>query len=195
MHHPLESLRRRVLDGMILPFVLLSLLMLLILNIIGLPLVTPAAPYGIISFELARDEAQAIAVLASWEAPARLRAAFSLGLDFLFIPIYTAALTLTCLWAARFRRERRRFPYSLVVIGMPGILLAWAQMGAGLMDVVENIALLRMLLGGVSAPWPQIASLCAFSKFGLLAAGMLYSLIALAAYASAVLFHRRSVGI
>lgn len=195
MHHPLESLRRSVLDGMILPLVLLSLLLLIILNIIGLPLVTPAAPYGIISFELAQDEAHAIAVLASWDPPARLRAAFSLGLDFLFIPIYTAALTLTCLWAARFRRERRRFPYSLVMIGMPGILLAWAQMGAGLLDVVENISLLRMLLGGVSAPWPKIASLCAFSKFGLLAAAILYSLVALAAYASAVLFHRRSVGI
>ncbi len=195
MHHPLESLRRSVLDGMILPLVGISLLVLLILNLIGLPLVTSAAPYGIISFELARDEAQAGAILASWDQPAQLRAAFSLGLDFLFIPIYTCSLTLTCLWAARFRRERRRFPSWLVVIGLPGIPLAWAQMGAGLLDVAENIALVRMLLNGVSSPWPQIASICAFSKFVLLGTGILYSLVALVAYASAAIFHRRSAGI
>lgn len=195
MHHPLESLRRSVLDGMILPLVGLSLLMLLILNLIGLPLITPAAPYGIVSFELARDETQASAVLASWDQPARLRAAFSLGLDFLFIPIYTCALTLTCLWAARFRRERRRLPSWLVTIGMPGIPIAWAQLGAGLLDVTENIALVRILLAGVSSPWPPIASICAFSKFSLLAAGISYSLLALGAYSIAALFHRKSVGI
>jgi hypothetical protein len=195
MYHPLESLRRNVLDGMVLPLVGLSLLMMFILNILGLPLVNPTAPYGIISFELARDEAQAAAILASWNQTAQLRAAFSLGLDFLFIPIYTGALTLTCLWAARFRLERRRLPSWLVMIGLPGVLLAWAQAGAGLFDVIENIALVRMLLIGINSPWPQVASICAFSKFSLLGAGIVYSLIALAAYASATLFSRRNVGI
>jgi hypothetical protein len=195
MHHPLEGLRRSFLDRMILPLVGMSLLMLLILNLVGLPLVTPSAPYGIISFELARNESQANAVLASWDQIAQLRASFSLGLDFLFIPIYTGALTLTCLWAARFRRERRRFPSWLVVVGLPGVLLAWTQLAAGLLDTAENIALVNMLLAGVDSPWPQIASICAFSKFSLLAAGIIYSLVAWVAYSIAVLFNRRSVGI
>jgi hypothetical protein len=195
MHHPLESLRQSVFDRLILPLIGLSLLMLLILNFIGLPLANHAAPYGIISFELARDETLANSILDSWDQTARLRAAFSLGLDFLFIPLYTGTLTLTCLWAARFRRERRRFPSWLVVIGMPGVLIAWAQMGAGLLDVLENIALVRMLLNGVSTPWPQISSICAFTKFSLLSVGIVYSLVALVAYGSAALFHRRNVGI
>jgi hypothetical protein len=195
MNHPLESLNSNMLYRMIWPIVIFSLLLLLILNLVGLPLITPAAPYGIVSFELARNEAQASAVLASWDQTARLRAAFSLGLDFLFIPLYTASLTLTCIWAARFRRKRRRLPSWLVLIGIPGIPIAWAQLGAGLLDTVENIALVRMLFGMVSSPWPQIASVCAFTKFILIVSGMLYSLTALAAYAVAAIFNRRSVGI
>jgi hypothetical protein len=195
MHHPLESLNSNMLDRMIWPLVLISLLMLFILNLVGLPLITPASPYGIVSFELARNEVQASAILASWDQAARLRAAFSLGLDFLFIPLYTASLTLTCLWAARFRRKRRRLPSWLVLIGIPGIPLAWAQLGAGLLDTVENIVLVRMLFGMVSSPWPQIASVCAFTKFILIVSGILYSLTALAAYAVAAIFNRRSVGI
>jgi hypothetical protein len=195
MHHPLESLNSNMLDRMIWPLVLISLLMLFILNLVGLPLITPASPYGIVSFELARNEVQASAILASWDQAAHLRAAFSLGLDFLFIPLYTAALTLACLWAARFRRRRRRLPSWLVLIGIPGIPLAWAQLGAGLLDTVENIALVRMLFGMVSSPWPQIASICAFTKFILIVSGILYSLTALAAYTVAAFFNRRSVGI
>jgi hypothetical protein len=195
MHHPLENLNSSTIDRMIWPLVVFSLLLLLILNLLGLPLNTPAAPYGIVSFELARNEAQASAILASWDQAARLRAAFSLGLDFLFIPLYTVALTLTCLWAARFRRKRRRFPSWLVLIGIPGIPLAWAQLGAGLLDMVENIALVRMLFGMVNSPWPQVASVCASTKFILIAAGILYSITALSAYAMAAIFNRRSVGI
>jgi hypothetical protein len=195
MQHPLESLHSHMLDRMIWPLVVFSLLLLLILNLVGLPLTTRAAPYGIVSFELARDEDQASAILASWDQAARLRAAFLLGLDFLFIPLYTAALTLTCLWAARFRRRRRRFPSWLVLIGIPGIPLAWAQLGAGMLDTVENIALVRMLFGMLSSPWPQIASVCAFTKFILIVAGILYSLTALTAYAVTAIFNRRSVGI
>jgi hypothetical protein len=195
MQHPLESLHSHMLDRMIWPLVVFSLLLLLTLNLVGLPLTTRAAPYGIVSFELARDEDQASAILASWDQAARLRAAFLLGLDFLFIPLYTAALTLTCLWAARFRRRRRRFPSWLVLIGIPGIPLAWAQLGAGMLDTVENIALVRMLFGMLSSPWPQIASVCAFTKFILIVAGILYSLTALTAYAVTAIFNRRSVGI
>jgi hypothetical protein len=195
MQHPLESLHSHMLDRMIWPLVVFSLLLLLILNLVGLPLTTRAAPYGIVSFELARDEDQASAILASWDQAARLRAAFWLGLDFLFIPLYTAALTLTCLWAARFRRRRRRFPSWLVLIGIPGIPFAWAQLGAGFLDMVENIALVQMLFGLVNPPWPQIASVCAFTKFILIVAGILYSLTALTAYSMTAIFNRRSVGI
>jgi hypothetical protein len=193
MHHPFESIRSSVRDRLTPPFIGLSLLLLFILNLVGQPLVTPAAPYGMISFELARDVDQAQAVLDSWDRIAQLRAAFSLGLDYLFIPLYAITLTLTCLWAARFRRERRRLPTLLVTIGLPGTLLAWAQSLAAGLDAIENVALVRMLFGGVTSPWPQIASICAAVKFSLLAVGIIYSLLALAAYIGAAIFHRQRV--
>jgi hypothetical protein len=195
MHHPLENIRSSVRDRMIFPLIGLTLLLLIILNLVGLPLVTPAAPYGIVSFELAQDTAKAQAILDSWKQAGQLRAAFSLGLDNLFIPLYAMSLTLTCLWAARFRRERRRFPTWLVMIGLPGIFVAWGQSLAAGLDIIENIALARMLFGAVVRPWPQIASICAVAKFSLVAAGIVYSLVALAAYISAAIFHRQRVGI
>ena len=193
IHHPLESLRSSVRDRLIFTFIGLSLPLLLILNLVGQPLINPSAPYGIVSFELARDPAQAQTILDSWDQAAQIRAAFSLGLDYLFIPMYAIALTLTCLWAARFRRERRRFPNILVIIGLPGTMLAWGQLLAAGLDMIENMALASMLFGAVAAPWPQIASICAAAKFGLVAAGIVYSLLALAVYTGAVIFHRQRV--
>jgi len=195
MHHPFEYIRVGVRDRMIFPLIGLGLLLFFLLNLVGSPLVTPTAPYGIVSFELARNPAQAQAILDSWEQPAQLRAAFSLGLDFLFIPIYSTGLTLCCLWAAQFQRERRRFPNWLVLIGIPGILLAWAQTLAGGLDLIENLALINMLLGSVSAPWPQVSSICATVKFSLVGMGILYSLLAALAYTGAIITHRQRAGI
>jgi len=194
MHHPLENIRSSVRDRMIIPLIGLSLLLFMALNLAGQPLVTPAAPFGIVSFELARNVTQAQTILNSWDEAAQLRAAFSLGLDYLFIPLYAITLTLTCLWAVRFQRERRRFPTWLVTIGLPGVILAWTQSLAAGLDIIENIALARMLFSVVTPPWPQIASLCATIKFSLVATGIVYSLVALVAYIIAAFSHRHRPG-
>jgi hypothetical protein len=95
--HPLDSLSPPAQrQGFILLLALVILLMLT-MGMTGAPLNTPAAPYGIISFELARTVPQAQAMLDSWDAQARLAAAFNLGLDYLFMPVYAGALTLGCL--------------------------------------------------------------------------------------------------
>jgi len=195
MHHPFEYIRAGVRDRMIFPLVGSGLLLFFLLYLVGLPLTTPAAPYGIVSFELARNTGQAQTILDSWSQRAQLRAAFSLGLDFLFIPIYNTGLAMCCLWAAQFQRERRRFSNWLVLIGIPGVLLAWAQTLAGGLDLVENLALSNMLLGSVSAPWPQVSSICAALKFCLVGIGILYALVAVLAYAGAVMIHRQRAGI
>jgi hypothetical protein len=195
MHHPLENIRTSVRNRIIFPLIGLSLLLLIAMNVVGQPLITPSAPFGIVSLELARNVAQAQTILNSWDEAAQLRAAFSLGLDFLLIPLYTTSLTLTCLWAVRFQRERRRFPNLLVMIGLPAVILAWVQSLAAGLDIIENIALTHMLFEAVTSPWPQIASLCAISKFSLIAAGITYSLIAVAAYVSAAIPRRHHVGL
>jgi hypothetical protein len=48
-------------------------------------LVTSQAPGGIISFELAKTPAKSTSIMNSWDSTQKLIAAFSLGLDYLFI--------------------------------------------------------------------------------------------------------------
>ncbi len=63
--------------------------------------------------------------------------------DFLFIPVYTITLIIGSLWAgARFYARGAR---NL------GPILAWGSLGAGCLDVVENIGLLMMLAEGAGS--------------------------------------------
>jgi hypothetical protein len=55
-----------------------------------------------------------------------------------------------------------------------GILLAWAQLGAALLDGLENYALIRVLLGSQHKLWPMLAQWWALLKFFLVALGLVY---------------------
>src|SRR5437899_2321809 len=80
-----------------------------------------AAPLGIISFELAGDLATARQMIGSWDEPAREHALLGLGLDFLFLALYSTTIGLACVWAAGVFRTRR-WPLAAV-----GLSLAWGQ--------------------------------------------------------------------
>jgi hypothetical protein len=151
-------------------FLGLTLVLIVVFGTTGVPLNTEAAPYGVVSFELAGSEERAKAILSSWDPSARERAAFGLGLDFLFIPVYTIAIALGCTLASRGMRSRE---WPLAKVGKPlivGVCLA------GLLDVVENISLLVILFDSVSSPWPQIAAWCAGPKFGFIFLALVYAL-------------------
>jgi hypothetical protein len=143
-----------------------------VLNIVGAPLVTNAAPAGIISYELAGDIANAQGILASWDTNARLRAAFVQGFDFLFIPVYVAAIGIDCGISAKQIRKK------LWPLASLGTILAWAIILAGIFDIIENIALAIMLLDQAAAPLPQIAFWCAALKFVIIILGISYILYA-----------------
>ena len=132
------------------------------------PLRTPAAPSGIVSFELARTPEAASAMLASWDELARLFAAFGLGFDFLFMPVYATALSLAVMIAAG---RRRGVGWRAL-----GKALTWGAFLATGFDAVENISLFHILLNGAFSAAPQIAFWCASLKFVLLLAGSAYAL-------------------
>lgn len=145
------------------------------MQIMGKPLVTAQAPYGIVSFELAGTPAQAQLILDSWDARAKQYAAFGLGFDYLFMLAYSAAIGLGCLLAAGVIRGRG-WPLASL-----GVLLAWGMWLAALLDAVENFALLQLLLAGTSnGGWPAVARLCAVLKFGLIFLGLVYVMYGLA---------------
>jgi hypothetical protein len=146
--------------------VALSALIFLVFGYTGIPLNTDAAPYGIVSFETAGSIARAEQILNSWDASARERAAFSLGLDFLFIPVYVGAVILGIHRAADKIYGHLKTWRSW---------LTWALLFAGLLDIVENIVLLTILFISPIAPLPLIAKVCALPKFAFILVGVLYA--------------------
>ena len=168
MRHPFQAIPSEKFNKGLNPLILITLISMFVMNWISAPLNTPAAPNGIISFELAGTREAIHSILASWDTEAQLTASLSLGLDYLFLVIYSTAIGMGCIWASGVFTPRGSFLVTT------GVLLAWGQWLAALMDGVENAALIRLILGEIQSPWPQIARICAIIKFSLIALGLLY---------------------
>ncbi len=174
MMHPLVSIptaRRSLIFWLMLA---LTLGLLFLFNVIGAPLVTPSAPYGIVSYELAGSVPVTGKILASWNTQAQLNASFSLGLDYVFMLVYSATIGLACIWAAETLRLHQ---WPLAWAGVP---LAWGLILAAGCDAVENLALVVILFGRLQNPWPALAQVCAIVKFSLIFLGMSYAFLAAA---------------
>lgn len=156
---------------------------------IGAPLADGPNGYTIVDFELAPPE-KAGRILAEWTAlppvtdgtPAVDRARASLIRDFAFIPAYTTMLALMTFLAAWSLATGSLAASSGAAgrwgrLAEPATRLAWGQWLAGIFDVVENVALLRVLdvfaaTGTVPAPAQWTAVVAAASKFALLLAAV-----------------------
>jgi hypothetical protein len=167
MKHPLENLPGNFRKPLFWTFLAGTLVLFVLFRVLNTPLITPAASGGIVTFELAGDLRHTQAVLDSWDARARLYAAFGLGLDYLFMVFYATALMLGTLLAAG-----RHAGWIKSLGGLAG----WAALVAALLDAVENIALWTILTGGASDPWPGLAAACASVKFAFLGLGLLNAL-------------------
>jgi hypothetical protein len=135
----------------------LALVCALALRVIDTHLVGPASPHGIVSLEICGLKDGCAALLASWTPLTRSWALLSLGLDYLFLVAYPAAIGLGLAWladrlpAAQARWTRR---------------LAWSAPLMTLADASENTALVALLLldGGPGAA--RMAALASCLKFG-----------------------------
>jgi hypothetical protein len=157
------------------------LLVVLSLALAGLDsgLRTEAAPYGIVSFELARTADASAAILASWGPSAREAAHLIQGLDYLYLMVYAALLaTVSSTVAGRWRHR------STLVAGL-GSLVTGLALVAGLLDAIENYALLRQLADGASAGWAALAWWCAVPKFVIVGLAATYTVVG---YLGAVVF-------
>jgi hypothetical protein len=187
MRHPLESIPSASRKPLFWAFLVGTLVLFAVFRVLDAPLRTPAAPNGIVSFELAGIPSQAQAIIDSWHEMAFLVsnadgepvpglvsraysfAAFGLGIDYLFMPVYATALALGILLVAG--RYKGWF-------AMLGAWLGWGAYAAALFDAVENYSMARMLLlNEVWSPHPEVAAFCATVKFGLLLLGLFYALV------------------
>ena len=167
MKHPLDFIPQTLRKPLFYFFFACTLVIFGIFRPLDVPLQTSAAPNGIISFELARTLDSSQAMIRSWDENARLVAAFGLGFDYLFMPVYAVALSLGLLLSGN---EKPNLYHSLTV------WLGWGAFAAALFDMVENYALWRVLTGSVDPMFPQIAAFCATIKFILLIVGLLTAL-------------------
>jgi hypothetical protein len=120
-------------------------------------------------------------VIKSWREVDKQWAAFSLGLDFLYLVVYSTTISLACIWAANVLESHGALLASI------GVWLAWGQWLAALLDAVENIALVRVLFNEGTDVSPQIAKWCATAKFTLIALGLLYGVVGLVVQVGSVL--------
>jgi hypothetical protein len=169
MNHPLAAIAAVYRPKALVALVVATGLLILALNVFGAPLRTGVAPAGIISFEFAGDPETAQRIVDSWSPTARIWAGFNLGLDYLFMIVYSTTIALGIVWITQDRSSARR-------IGWLALVLAWGQWLAAGLDGVENAALMTSLVRPPVAPFPQIAWWSAALKFALVAAGILYVL-------------------
>ena len=158
--HPLNTIPSDKRARVFVPLLIVTLVITLLFRFIG-----PAQP-TIVDFELAGSVDNAQAIIDAWTDTDRIRAGFSLGFDYLYMPVYSTTIALACLLAAGVLRH--------IAWRTAGLLLAWGLWIAAIFDAIENLALFTELLGNNVAPYPQVAQICATIKFGLIVLGLLY---------------------
>lgn len=147
-------------------FLVGTLVLLALFQPVNAPLQTPAAPSGIVSLQLAWTAENARTMVSSWVADARLFAAFGLGFDYLFMPVYATALALGALLAAG------RHPGWFARLG------GWAATGAFLaaaFDALENLGQFHELFHARFDLAPAVG-ICAVLKFSLILVSLVYGL-------------------
>lgn len=141
-----------------------------VLSFLDQDLKTSASPYGIVSFEFAGDLATAKYIIKEWGESGRVLAGFHLGLDYLFLVFYPIFISLGCALAAtHFWSTHKR-------LSRIALVLSWGQIFAGLLDAVENLALLNLLRGFVYDLLAPIAWWCAAVKFIIVITGLTFLL-------------------
>ncbi len=132
-------------------------------------LVNETTPNGIFSFELASTLERSTEIINSWSNLSRTYAGLSLGFDFLFLFIYSLFIAL--------------LTHKLNVrlwIGKPlfklGELLIWSMYLVAIFDIIENVSLIKLLIGSSQQLWVSIAYCFALMKFILIGTSILYIL-------------------
>ena len=169
MSHPLEFIPAGSRRSAFWLFAVLTALLLAVEGAISLKLNNSAAPYGILSLELASSPERLNQIVTSWAEKPRMAMVFSLGLNFICLVALINTVALACLLAT----SRIAFPFSRL-----GSMLAWVQWLAGAVWATQA-ALLAWGVLEHSTSLSTMASV-AFSmvKFALVGAGVLFAITA-----------------
>lgn len=128
--------------------------------------------YGIIAFECAGNLTATNNIIQQWESQGLIYLAnFSLGFDFLFVLFYVSFLAIwTSVLADGFYKKMSKIMATTVI----GIFVI-----AGVLDGIENYALLNLLGNNPIESCSELAFYCASVKFALIGLGVIYILAVL----------------
>ena len=150
-----------------------SLVLLVVLGIIDQEMQDTGGP-GIIPFEVAGTQERAEEIRADWGSDGRSAARWSLILDYPYLVTYALFFSLAAatLGATLGRR-------GLGSLAAAGGLVAWAALGAGAFDALENAALHVVLSGDGGDAAPALALVFASLKFLLSGLTILFLVVGL----------------
>ena len=137
------------------------------IRIFDAPLKNGVCTGGIVSFELAKELSRSKDILNSWDRPALSYAGLSIGIDFLYLLVYVCFIGMLIfninerLWSGKSFYKAGRMLIVLIFV-------------AAFFDVLENIAMIRLLVGDLQQKWSSMAFYAAGIKFGIIALCLLY---------------------
>lgn len=140
MWHPFLSFDGQVLAWLFGVLAIASMLLMLRLESSGRRLRNATAPLGLVSLGMSLSPEESEQIIESWSDDRREEARLHLATDYWLIPVYTTALSILGVFAARWFATKGMHWMSVL-----SIALAWGQWVIGLLDVAENSALLRIL--------------------------------------------------
>jgi hypothetical protein len=149
---------------------ILTILNIATIKIFDKPLKNEICKNGIISFELAKDLDKSVKIINSWDANAKINMALSLGFDFLFLVIYSSFIALL-IFNINIKLWKNKPFYKVGQFLIATIFLA------AIFDIIENIALIKLLLGDLQQIWSSTAYYFAIVKFLIVLICIVYLLI------------------
>jgi hypothetical protein len=167
---PFSKLNQKQEKKLTIFLVAFTLIFIVIMRYFDSFLTNTVAPGGIVSFELTFDIDTANAILNSWDEQAKTAAGMSMGFDFFFPFLYGSLIALLVYKLNKSLWQERSF-YSI------GNTISWSLGIAIVCDLIENIGMIRMLLGDVSQFWVSISTYFALIKFLIILVGIAYILI------------------
>ncbi|HEY0917493.1 MAG TPA: hypothetical protein VGE22_21605 [Solimonas sp.] len=145
----------------------LTLALTAVLGLLDLGLRNTVSPQGIVSFEFCGYAGNCEAILAAWGERGRALAMLVQGLDYLYLFAYSGfGCTALLLLARRVPPVLQRFTAGL----------GWFALLAGAADAIENLALIRLLMGDTALETARLAGHFASAKFAIVGLSLAWML-------------------
>jgi hypothetical protein len=144
----------------------------------------PLTSSEIVHFEVAKVTTVADHILQDWKTTGKYeKAVQSVYIDYLFIILYTIGLAVACAFFSRLTGHE--------ILIRAGKGLSYLLAGAGICDVIENVAMTRSLQGHITSWNVMLSYDMAVTKFSVIIICLLFMLVCILFYLANLLFEKR----